>query len=156
MTVIRDDTVQEKLLQTENLKLEQCVTICRLSAITTNQLGQMSVKPVHAVKQKQSRSAKSSTKQYSRNDKQYGLTQSQESTFNTSKCNRCGGLPHQNFRKCPAYGAKCNQCGKMNHYSRVCKSKHKRHVHDIGIDNDDNPGVQRVIHMCHYPESEHR
>ena len=137
MTVIFDYTTTEKLLQTEDLSLEKCITICRLSEITTNQLGRMGIASVHAVKQKRQKpwtqnEKVNKPKHWNPSDK------TNKELKNVKDVEVC---EHSHFKKCPAYGTSCNNCGKMNHYSRMCKSKRTqrmgRKVHEVELQDSD-------------------
>lgn len=53
-------------------------------------------------------------------------------------CYRCGNTGHYGSdTKCPAKGKKCNKCQGMNHFAKVCKTKHLNAVHtEEPSDND--------------------
>ncbi|XP_071628027.1 uncharacterized protein [Temnothorax longispinosus] len=122
-----DLKVQEKLLNIQNITLENAVEICRNSEATKKQLRSVRNKEeatIDFIRKK---------KQYDKsNEKNEELNKDEGSKkqFNCSKCGRTHG-----YRECPAYGKTCHKCGRMNHFSSVCKAKVKN-VKNILKDKD--------------------
>lgn len=101
-----DLKVQEKLLNTQNLTLENAVEICRNSEVTRKQLLNVRNKEeatVDFIRKK---------KQYDKgNEKNKELTTDEMKQFKCKKCDRT-----HSYRECPAYGKQCHKCGKANHF----------------------------------------
>ena len=58
----------------------------------------------------------------------------------TQQCRNCGGIfPH--IGECPAKRKECRACGKCGHFSKVCRSKFKRHkIHQVAhLPTDEEP-----------------
>ena len=60
------------------------------------------------------------------------------------KCSRCGSRHGQNSA-CPANGQKCLKCGKLNHFKKMCRTKH---VHTIDEDSDSSDEEQTLFLGC--------
>ncbi|XP_077862565.1 uncharacterized protein LOC144344556 [Saccoglossus kowalevskii] len=116
---IRDESVREKLLQTEDLTLEKAVNICRLSEISASQLKTPEAS-VHAVKQNgrfyRHRAQRPAKTRFQDNDEK-------SIARDSKKCRNCGGPFHANRANCPAYGKECLYCHKLGHFRSVCKSR---------------------------------
>nr|XP_006825727.1 PREDICTED: uncharacterized protein LOC102807433 [Saccoglossus kowalevskii] len=148
---IRNESVREKLLQTEDLTLEKAVNICCLSEISASQLKTPEAS-VHAVKQNgrfyRHRAQRPVKTRFQDNDEK-------SIARDSKKCGHCGGPFHANRAKCPAYGKECLYCHKLGHFRSVCKSRSRfnkrksfsHKVNDIDTSHlsnsdDDIAGVQ--------------
>ena len=114
---IGDDILREKLLHTQNLDLEQCITMCRLSEIRSSDVHTHTranaSNEVDTVRYTAGRGRPQATRASTRNTRQ----QASE----VVGCNGCG----YNHRRdnCPAKGKECNNCHKTGHFARVCRSR---------------------------------
>ena len=149
---ISDNTLREKLLQTEALTLDKCLSMCRLSEITSNQLKDTTVS-VSAVKHKPSQptfsssrpSRKQSSTSFTPSSAQGGHSGPRKPST-SKRCGKCGGQWHRAYQDCPAFGKICNYCQKKNHFASVCREAQqqqhqktaRRKVRDIGKEQSDN------------------
>lgn len=123
---INDLRVQEKLLNIQNITLENAIEICKNCEATKKQLQNVRSKEeatVDFIRKKKQNKQKEENKKINteeRNKKQ----------FKCSKCDKVHG-----YRECVAYGKTCYKCGRMNHFSNVCKAK-LRKVKDVTKDEE--------------------
>ena len=143
---IVDETLRQRLLQVEDLTLEKCIDIARLSEIQ--------LKPTietHAVKkgQKYNRPSHRSAPTHKPRPKQQTPQQTSHGPrpnhkHSTKKCGNCG-KDHTRQQPCPAYGQKCHGCGKFNHFICVCrKTNRKTHAveaYEYDDDADDDSSI---------------
>ena len=114
---IGDDILREKLLHTQNLTLEQCVTLCRISEIKSSDVAETNAvaKEIDTLINAARRGG--NTRQpYKQQDRQY---RNKENEINM--CDWCG-FSHKRG-SCPARGKQCNNCGKLGHFGKVCRSR---------------------------------
>ena len=108
---VRDDKVQERLLQEPNLMLAKTDELCHTAESMLVQIkvvGDGDNTVIHAIKA----------------DKQQwpsGTSKPKASNKPTRDCWNCGQR-HQFYKKdlCPAYGKRCNKCNKLNHFAAQC------------------------------------
>lgn len=103
---INDVSVQEKLLNIQNLKLDRAIEICRTSEVTKKQLS--AVRSTDAMNQSVDELQLRRTRR----------VEAKQEKLSKSRCQKCNGL--HGYGKCPAFGKKCFKCGKPNHFSNVC------------------------------------
>ncbi|XP_025836313.1 uncharacterized protein LOC112906430 [Agrilus planipennis] len=111
---IKNQTIRERLLQEDDLKLDKAVDLCQVieSAKAQSQI----------ISQGQGTSSSSLKCDIDQlQTKQRGKSQGKFIT----NCNKCGMSKHP-VNKCPAFGKSCKFCGKLNHFASVCfKNTHK-------------------------------
>jgi hypothetical protein len=115
---IRDYTVREKLLHTDELNLAKCIDICRISEINVVDLkAPAEQKEVSAINKRYNSKQPFNRKPWNRNPQK------------SSRCYNCG-QSHEKY-KCPAYHATCEKCKKRGHFTDVCLSgsQSQRHKH---------------------------
>ena len=148
ITGIHEDILREKLLQSENLTLDKCTTMCRLNEIKTSELSGKSA-AVDAIRyRKGGKKSQYRAPEEPQNPRNHGnqtpkdfrdpsvRQKSGPPKSSSEQCRKCGGLPHRQYQKCPAFGKKCNSCGNMNHYARMCLNDQRRpprRVHDVDV-----------------------
>ena len=122
---IIDEIVREKLLQVEDLTLEECVNMCRLfesSAKHLRTLGSSQPEPdVHAL-----RKMKLSSKIGQRHTSgKQALVEKQTRQKLTSKVNKpCYYCSYKHVKgKCAAFGKFCKSCGQRGHFYKAKKCK---------------------------------
>lgn len=139
---IRDLKIQERLLQNQDLKLTEAISICRSmesSAATQKEISRES-SAVNVVSYNSSRKPRNSSgdfscrremsKQYQRNAS--GVSDVKPSGRNSGKnCTKCG-LDHP-ADKCPAFNRYCSRCKRKGHYRKFCKTSN---VHAVERDYD--------------------
>ena len=137
---IKDDNLRNRLLQTPNLILEQCIQTCRLSENKSAQI------TVNNKFEEQVDTIETSVRQTS-----YGqFNQSKHySTASLQKCFNCG-YSHGR-RNCPAKEKECAGCHKIGHFIKVCRSQQQcrtRHVSECNVEschvNPHNVATQQV------------
>ena len=138
---IHDDSLREKLLQSEDLDLDRCCKLCRLSEITSKDLAQNTSSVDYIRSQK-----RPTNPHYSQNrqpqqkgaDGYRSRTPGAQSERGPKKCSKCGGESHKSRADCPAQGKICYVCKKKNHFGSVCRSGKGRTstVYDIEADGE--------------------
>lgn len=101
---VREEAMRRSLLQKRDLKLTNCIDLCKAaeqSAVQTRQMKEQ--EGVFAVKRQESKPQQKSTA---------GTVQN---------CGYCGRSHAK--RRCPAYGTTCKECGRKNHFASVCRRK---------------------------------
>ena len=125
---VADNKLRMKLLQTENLTTEQCMSMCRLSEI-----GIKDVKPSYEMTDDKELDAIVNDRrgQYGRPIQAWRKPVEADSGTPRPACGWCG-FSHPKD-KCPAKGKECNICRKIGHFGKVCRSRvqSSRPVHMI-------------------------
>ena len=111
------NSLRRKLLEKEDMTLDDALKICRSWEATAHQTAQMSssatssaTTTVHAVAH--------SSQQQRRKWNQPRTPPHREEP----ECPNCGYGEHKAGQSCPAKGQTCLKCGKRNHFSRKCQS----------------------------------
>ena len=115
--------LRRKLLEKDNISLDDALKICRSWEATAHQAAQMtsSATPgttaeVHAI-------AHSPQTRRNRNRNRPWTPPHRES--DEPECPNCGFQGHMAGDSCPARGRTCHKCGKKNHFSRKCHSNNR-------------------------------
>ena len=156
---VRDETLREKLLQTEKLDITKCMDLCRLSEISASHLKASNEQTVQQVKQKWRKGQGRGNP----NGKQFQTKPPSKykgkgaSTETGSKCRNCGGRHRFTPREaCPAYQKQCHACGKINHFQSVCLSTKRatqRRVQEIETIYQRHPQFAQDLHdVLHGPD----
>ena len=103
---ITSNTLRERLLREDDLKLEKAVTICRAAETTKKQVSEMKEEAASASVHYVQRGKKSDRNH--RQEKGYAAGPVRQSTFRKSrkKCQACG-YNHPTSARCPAVGQRC-------------------------------------------------
>lgn len=98
---IRDKTLQERLLRTEDMDLQRAIDTCRVTEISKTQARNLQgdVAEIDKVRKK--------TLKKIHRDKDKDTSQKFDCTRYATK---------HGPREYPAYGKKCKKCGKLNHF----------------------------------------
>lgn len=145
-----NENIREKLLQNDDLDLDGAIKLCisiensrEQSNLITNK-SSISL-PVQAINRNKNKQPVKSFPQTSRgNTTNFRQPQHERSSTSSGQrlqgnkgvCYRCGNTHGKN--QCPAFGKKCSACGLVNHFSKMCRSKH---VNAINCTNDVNDYV---------------
>ena len=122
---IKSTKVREKLInEGDDLTLDKCMNIARTYELSQKQLKSMNAGEdpnVYAVKSKYPTKQRPSKKTH--NTRSF----SEKSKYDTHavKCMKCG-YNHAE-KPCPALGKKCRYCRKMNHFSKMCLARKRKH-----------------------------
>ena len=113
---VRDDGLRKKLLQSDNLSLDGCVSTCRASELAGAQASSMTEEL------RSTRSEVESDIKYVANRKRWVDRRPQKSAEpGWSRCEFCGGHHRRGPGQCPAYGQRCRYCKRMNHFESQCR-----------------------------------
>ncbi|XP_055839176.1 uncharacterized protein LOC129907130 [Episyrphus balteatus] len=112
VTGIRNDSLREKLLAEDDIKLDQAIKVCRASEIASQQLRDLHKPETAAV---------DAIKKY--NPHYYKKSPKAKSSF-TYTCRNCGTEHEKN--KCPAYKQKCQHCKRTGHFTDLCFQRRKK------------------------------
>lgn len=114
---INSDGLRERLLRENELKLEECIKLCRTHEMTKQRSAELKAtgeQELHAIKK----------------------TFRSEPVRSGRNCKFCGDSHKFGARFCPAFGKICTKCNKPNHYSKVCRSD--RSVNEIAEETAQN------------------
>ncbi|XP_018364353.1 PREDICTED: uncharacterized protein LOC108762049 [Trachymyrmex cornetzi] len=103
---VQSKTLQQRLLEEDNLTLERTVGICKAWERATKQVEQASAMS------KQENEAVNAIKVHREKNQQHGKQK---------KCIRCGRLHGKN--SCPAMNKTCLKCTKVGHFANMCRTK---------------------------------
>ena len=142
---VRDDKLRDKLLQTPNLKLEQCLEMCRLSEHDSRELsggadGTSGVAEVHAVSRREGDVAPPTrpprTQRPASTTNDWGRRQ-RPNRYEVTRptCGRCGYLHARD--RCPATGKQCITCGRTGHFAKVCRNGQRQAAPVNALNMDD-------------------
>lgn len=146
---ILNEKMREKLLQDDELDLDGAIKLCisiensreQSNLITSNSSKCLEVQTINKSKNKKHmKSFPKPPRSYATNPRP---TQQERPTTssgqrlkgNSGVCYRCGNVHGRN--QCPAFGKKCSVCGLLNHFAKVCRSKHVNTIDCTNISNDD-------------------
>ena len=137
---VRSNTLRDRLLQTHNLNLTQCLDMCRLSEHNAAQLAQNpdgSGSVVDAIARQAGRSmqtARTAPKEGTRSDAAATPAAAWNST--RAQCSRCG---YKHVRgQCPAAGKECTNCKKVGHFYKMCNGRKAKAAPVDAIEVDPN------------------
>lgn len=136
---VRDQRVQQKLLEVKDLTLERTVDICRSAELSREFVKTLNAPEVHAAQWErpaqqgqQTNKAKYYANKHNNNkngqvpsssDRNNNGVHYNKEFYNCKKCNKEHGP-----RQCPAYGKVCSRCNRFNHFSVGCTFR-KGQVH---------------------------
>jgi hypothetical protein len=119
---IKDQRVQQRLLEIRDLTLERAVEICRSAELSREHARLLTKSPVpvvDAIQRKVPLQPKKSMLQPSPKAKYYNSNNFSLPPRRTYLCKKCNTEHGQ--RECPAYGKQCEHCKLFNHYKVGCK-----------------------------------
>ena len=93
---VNSNTVRNRLLRIDDLKLDKAVDICRANEVAATQM--------------------QSLNQDSKTDSVNAV--GQDKSYHCGKCAK-----RHKPRQCPAYGQKCNKCSRYGHFAKACRSQ---------------------------------
>ncbi|XP_063358771.1 uncharacterized protein LOC134648218 [Cydia amplana] len=141
---VRDQRVQQKLLEVKDLTLDKAVDICRSTELSKEFVKTLNNPEVHAVQSGRPvfRGQQLSKAKYFNNNNSKSWSQSANvkhnntTNYNSSfyKCRKCN--TEHGPRQCPAFGKICSKCNKPNHFSVGCTFS-KQRVHYVTQDEGD-------------------
>ncbi|XP_058459398.1 uncharacterized protein K02A2.6-like [Malaya genurostris] len=103
------EDLRERLLERENLTLNDCVKVVNSYQAVKYQASAMSKRPHQAILNVQRLYTKAN------------ITKP-EFSQNKLRCTRCGYSQHNPGERCPAYNQKCLRCGVTGHFKSVCRA----------------------------------
>ena len=137
---VRSDILRDRLLQTPNLGLTQCLDMCRLSEHNAAQLSgntDNNESAVDAISRPMGRGA-----QYARATRRAGTppdtapAQAANWSGGRIQCPRCG---YKHIRgQCPATGKECTSCKKVGHFYKMCITRKAKMAPVDAIEVDPN------------------
>ena len=145
---VKNNILRDKLLQTANISLTECMEMCRLSehraAHLNNSDSTLGEGHVDALASRPTgartagppmRAAGPSTRGATWERRPPGSTWS----ANRLQCNKCGYM-HQRG-SCPAYGKQCTNCKRTGHFYKVCTRKRNNiaPINEINLDENNTP-----------------
>ena len=116
---VSDEKLREKLLQTDDMTMEKCITMCRRSEVKASQVAERNeLKETDAM----TRDGRAPAAQAERHGPpQWRSQPTRDSTNSRTSCTWCGY--NHDRDKCPARDKECNYCHKMGHFSKVCRAR---------------------------------
>ena len=136
---VKDDTLRDKLLQTPNLTLQQCLQTCRMSEHNTRSL--------RSTTECFSESHIDEINRDGRTKTRFGSTATSWKKKNATtwpsaphlECQQCGYKHHKGT--CPAKGKQCAYCSKIGHFAKVCRARRTTTapVNEICMDKNNIP-----------------
>ena len=113
---VGDDGLRKKLLQSDNLSLDGCVSTCGASELAGAQAWSMTEEL------RSTRSEVESDIKYAANRKRWLDRRPQKSAEpGWSRREFCGGHHRCGPGHCPPYGQRCRYCKRMNHFESQCR-----------------------------------
>jgi hypothetical protein len=123
---IKDTSLRERLWMDRNITLDQAIDKCKAKELSQQQLRNIEESNDEVKKFQKRTEDKNNSKNFREpNSKRQG-----------KECKYCG-YTHEPG-KCPAKGVICKKCSKKDHYARVCYSKGKNTVKEIGSEREEN------------------
>ena len=110
--------LRRKLLEKEDMTLDDALKICRSWEATAHQTAQMSSSATSSATTTTVHAVAHSSQQQRRKWNQPRTPPHREEP----ECPNCGYGEHKAGQSCPAKGQTCLKCGKRNHFSRKCQS----------------------------------
>lgn len=136
---VRDQRLQQKLLEVKDLTVMRAVDICRAGELSREHIKMLSnteVQQVHGAKTTtQPASAEEGKVKYPFNRDRSYIKSNRQYNSTYYLCKKCNS--EHGPRQCPAYGKTCTKCKKMNHFARGCTASHNK-VNNINFDTSDN------------------
>lgn len=110
--------LREKLLERENLELDECIKVVNSHQAVKYQASKMNGKPAVQTPTDIQRTYASSSR------RNFGQPESRPESFdqNSSRCTKCGYIQHKEGVRCPATNQLCMRCRGIGHFKVVCKS----------------------------------
>lgn len=124
--------VREKLIQEgQTLTLEKAISIAQSHEYSREQLKLMSGQPstlsstsdVHSLRTAAASGHRFQKRRHEGHRGGHGKAHGGRHSDSYSQCGNCGNR-HNKSDICPAKGRKCNNCHKLNHFAKMCRSKH--------------------------------
>ena len=144
---IRSREIRQKLLENEELTMEQVFSQARTLHVAHTNAAQYSA-PTNFTSCATSNTFVSNGLELSGSTvHDSGLENVSAATNVENPCPWCGYSRHQRRQQCPAWKHKCKLCGKQNHWERVCKSNQQQNGQQPA-----NPRGQVVAAMQHQPQ----
>nr|KAH0807779.1 hypothetical protein GEV33_015012 [Tenebrio molitor] len=123
---IKDTSLRERLWMDRNITLDQAIDKCKAKELSQQQLRNIEESHDEVKKFQKRTQDKNNSKNFREpNSKRQG-----------KECKYCGYMHEPG--KCPAKGVICKKCSKKDHYARVCYSKGKNTVKEIGREREEN------------------
>ena len=113
--------LRRKLLEKEDMTLDDALKICRSWEATAHQTAQMSSSATSSATTTTVHAVAHSSQQQRRKWNQPRTPPHREEP----ECPNCGFQGHMAGDSCPARGRTCHKCGKKNHFSRKCHSNNR-------------------------------
>ena len=137
---IKSDKLRDRLLQTPNLALSECMAMCRLSEHRAAHLNKNKATEIEdQVDAVTKRPTNTRTPITSRAPG--SMRRSTEQTWATSKfqCKKCA-YTHQRGA-CPAFGKQCTNCKRIGHFYKVCTRSKAQNtpVNEVSTDPNNEP-----------------
>lgn len=140
---VRDQRVQQKLLEVKDLTLDKAVDICRSTELSREFVKTLNNPEVNAVQSSRPvfhEQQHNKAKYFNNNNSTWSQSANVKHNSNTNynkffyKCRKCN--TEHGPRQCPAFGKICSKCNRLNHFSVGC-TYIKRKVHYVTQDGGD-------------------
>jgi hypothetical protein len=138
--------VRERLLRTDDLTLDKCITLCKASEVT-----QAAVKTLGPDSESVSVLHKSTRRPVSTSSRKgpASVQTAQPTPKSDGKefmqCKFCGRRHKFGANLCPAWGKTCTKCGRKNHFAAKCETKQaSRSVRMVEQEEEELPFVLSV------------
>lgn len=137
---VRDQRMQQKLLEINDLTLQKAVDICRSAELSREFVKTLNNPEVHALQTGRPTQQHhfSKDKYFTKKDLPQGSNNNKvQYNRNFYRCRKCN-TDHRPMQ-CPAYGKTCSNCKRMNHFKVGCtfSNNNKRVDHINNADSDE-------------------
>ncbi|XP_063387033.1 uncharacterized protein LOC134673008 [Cydia fagiglandana] len=143
---VREQRIQQKLLEIKDLTLEKAIDICRSAELSREFVKTLNNPEVHAVqtgRAAQQQQQPNKAKYFSNHKKTMSRNINMEGRYNKwfYNCRKCN--TEHGPKQCPAYGKTCSKCNKPNHFSVGCTFNKRR------VDNINNNDSEEACNNVH-------
>lgn len=140
---VREQRIQQKLLEIKDLTLEKAIDICRSAELSREFVKTLNNPEVHAVQTGRAAQQSNKAKYFSNHKKTMSQNVNMEGRYNRwfYNCKKCN--TEHGPKQCPAYGKTCSSCNRLNHFSVGCTFYKRR------VDNINNNDIEEACNNVH-------